>query len=101
MADDETEKMKWASWHYPTTTVAPPVEVVRVPPLVVVYPLRRLVYEQLANISCGNGTMRDVRFCRFNSLFTGDFFAALSSFTGALSRCASIVHGQVLQKKRG
>ena len=28
-----------------------------------------------------------------------DYSAALSSFTGALSRCASIVHGQVLQKR--
>lgn len=45
--------------------------------------------------------MCGVRFCRFNSLFTGDFFAALLSSTGALSRCASIVHGQVLQKRGG
>ena len=42
----------------------PPVEVVRALSLVEAYPLRRLVYEQLANITCGNGTMCGVRFCR-------------------------------------
>lgn len=51
-------------------------------------PLRRLVYEQLANISCGNGTMCGVRFLPFQFPVYGRFFCrALFVHGRALSVC--------------